>query len=463
MVVPKELTDIGPSRVRWLCAATRDAASQICSAACVDDTPELHCARFCLHLVTGAELPVGYAWEVLQAERFRRGRNIYLAAVEGYVCMLAMYAADLGAAGADLAEFAGRDNPELRNAAIFKFPRSPKALGDERIAELSHSPDPQVRAAVARTLKRRASPRRSEVLTRLIDDPVGSVVDAASFAAGDTKDPKLLDVLAAKGYLRPLNAAGDVRGRPCAEALAASDDPLNWGEGVWLAGALNDRELMAHWRRSPEWATRSNAIRVSLSLDLIDAGELLELLTHEPVEYVLDLILDWPQRYAGALPDMGELIRAQIGAFPDKESLRAGGSSVLDRARMWTTVLPQFSGAILRLVSEPTAEILAREMAADASEETRAVAARAIAHRGLSAGLPLVAELCIDPDRAVAEAAARAVGRARVRCGVYGLDTAVLKAGGDYSAGYFARHEMEHLIRAILGEGAVASTNSTGV
>ena len=101
-MIVKEVKETAPSRVRWLCNASREAALALCSDASVADPAEVHCARFGLHVVMNVPLPDGYAWEVVQASQYSKGRNAYLAPLEGHVRTFAMYAADLDAGGGDL-------------------------------------------------------------------------------------------------------------------------------------------------------------------------------------------------------------------------------------------------------------------------------------------------------------------------------------------------------------------------
>lgn len=437
-------------RIESLCSISRDTAAWLCSGARTPDSAGIHCARFALHIVMNVSLPNGYAWGVLQSPAYMKGRDVFRAPIEGHVCVMAMYAAELDAAGPDFVDFCKCQNHELWRAAIFRFAHSPRALDDERLMELSCSNDETVRIAVAGLLRWRQSPHRNEILARLINDPRRSVSFAASTVAGRTKDPELLDLLAAKGHLYSLSMAGDPRGRSRVEALSSSDDPLDWEESVAAALRLEDRSLLARLWRHHDWDTRSNAILCSAWQRLIDAEQLDGILVRENADQVVHLLLRWPHNDNETLLKMAHVLRKSIAGFPSGDALIEGRMEVLDRARAWATAYPKLSAALIRLVPNDTAVQLAMELLASPEAGARVATAEVVAWRGLTECFPRVAELCLDPEETVARAAADAVLSARMRCGVYGLDTAILKAGNDFSASIHQRQRLGSLIEKIL-------------
>lgn len=453
-MIAKELKETAPSRVRWLCSASREAALALCSDASVADPSEVHCARFGLNVLRNVPLPQGYAWDVLQASQYSKGRKAYRAPLEGHVLTLAMYAADLDAAEADLVEYCSRDNHELEAAAVFRFARSPRALDDERLQELSFGEDDDVRRLVAGVLEARESLYRKEILTRLMDDPVRSVSRAASRAAARIRDPELADLLVSKDNLFSLSFQGDPRARPGIEALVNSDDPLDGEWAVATAHALGDRELIARLWVKRDWDTRSNAILGSVGEGLLDDAELDDLLARESPDHIAELAFRWPYTKAEGLIKLARLLCEPAGVFPRSDSLAAGRTDALDRVRTWIPTAPTSCGAALRLLPEQAAVSFARELMGSPHAGARTVAAWGVAYRRLTECYPLVAELCVDPDEEVATAAARAVFYGRMQCGLYGLDTAVLRAGADFSAGISARHQLSSLIKVILTDEA---------
>ena len=91
-------------RIRWLTTCSREAAEGLCADAKVSDPPEVHCARFGLHLVSDVPLPVGYAWEVVTAKSYwtEPGEFSEVAhPLEHHVRVMAIYAANLDDVGAD--------------------------------------------------------------------------------------------------------------------------------------------------------------------------------------------------------------------------------------------------------------------------------------------------------------------------------------------------------------------------
>ena len=445
-----QLTETGPSRVDWLCRASREVATALCSAAHVADPAGVHCARFALHLVQRVPLPEGYAHEVLHAPEYRKGRNWYVAPLEAHVCTMAMYAADADTAVGDLAEFCSGENFGLEQAAIFHFARSPAVLDDERLLELSASEHDEVRRAVAQLLGSRESPCRKEILIRLMDDPARRVSQAASWTAGHIGDRDLADLLVSRGNLFALSFVGDPRARPRVEFLVNSDDPLDGEEAVATAHALGDRRLISRLWEKRDWYTRSMAILGSVREGVLDDVELDGILSRQSAEHLAELALRWPPTQAAGLVRLARLLCEPAGVLPASDALTEGRHDALDRVRTCISSAPTFGGAALRLLPEPAATSLAAELIRSPDPGVRIVAAQAIRYRRLTAGYALVAQMCLDPDEAVAKAAAREVSFGRMRPGVYGLDTAVLRAGGNAGAGLEARLDLRRLVEAIL-------------
>lgn len=449
MFVP-ELSVADLPRVSWLCRASADAAVQLCAEVELTDPAEIHCARFATQLTMNVPLPDGYAWGVLRASAYEKGRSVYQAPLEGHVRTMAMYAVDLEAAGADLAEFCSPDNPNLQQAAVFRFAHSPKALPDERLLELSDSKFEWVRHSVANVLANRQSPDRNKILKRLIEDPAFLVSNRASAVAGRTKDPELLELLAAKGYRRSLSLGGDPRGRSHVEALIGSDDPLNWEEGIGTALRLGDRGLLAKLWHHQNWDTRSSAILGSAYRGLIDNRQLDEILARESADHIVELLLRWPHGNGGALVKLGQLLHDGIAGFPKVDALVEGRTTALDQARAWMATNPRLSAAMVRLVPHESAVLLAMDLMSSSQPEARRAGTEVVQRRELTEGFPRVAELCLDPEKRVADAAADAVLFRRMRCGVYGLDTAILRAGSTFEGSAIQRYHLGRLIEALL-------------
>lgn len=451
-MIVKDISEPTPSRIRWLSSASRESVLTLCSHARVTDPAEVHCARFALHLAMAATLPNQYAWEVLGCTQYSSGRNAYAAPLEGHVLTMAMYAADFDAVVPDFVELCCHNNPELERAAIFRFARSTAAIDDERLRELAFSDNDRVRRAIARLLEVRDSRYRKEILRRLIDDPVRRVSQAASWSAGRIKEPELADLLVSKGNLYSLSFQGDPRARRRVEALVNSPVPADGEEAVAIAIALGDLEVLAKLWEHREWNTRLNAILGSVANHLIGASQIEHILTRESAEHIAELALRWPQTEIETLSRIARLLAERLSDFPSADALAAGRAVVLDRVRGWIATAPNLCGAAIRLVPEDTAVLLAQELLDSPHAGARAAAVRAVAYRRLKGCFPRVSELCLDQDAGVAEAAARSAFVGRMRCGVYGLDTAILRAGRDYRAGVSARHNLGQLIEALLGE-----------
>lgn len=459
-MIAKELRETTPSRVWWLCSASRESALALCSDASVGDPAEVHCARFALHFAMNVPLPDGYAWEVVQASQYRTEADEFVAPVENHVRVMAIYASDLNAAGADLVEFCRAyplrtvsrepllNNREFDQAAIFRFAHSPKALDDERLLELSYSEDPAVRHGVASIFDWRKSPYRNQILTRLLDDPYQRVGHLASHVAGRTGDPELLDLVAAKGHWVSLSMGGDPRCRPFVEEMANSAEALARIDAVGSAVRLEDRGILSELWHDQDWEVRKCAILGSAQAGLIEAPELDQLLAQQSADHIVELLIHWPNNDAEWLHMLGRRLVTSEDAFPSNEALAAGHPEALDRVRTWIRSAPKLCGAAMRLLPEGTAARLVRELASSPEVAARAVAAETVGIRGLADCFPLVAELCLDADDDVAKAADDAICYCLMRCGLYGLDTAILGAGKRYRAS--PRSCLNRLIKAII-------------
>lgn len=452
-MVPNELLHADVARVRCLCNLSPDAAREICAGARATDPMELHCARFALHFVHGTPLPAGYAWEVLHAPEYAKGADMYLAPYEAHVRLLALFATDLEAAKADLAEFCSRWNSDLMRAAAFCFARYRRVLSDERLVELSYSEDDAVRMCVALLLRHHASPCRGEILARLIVDPRFSVSLFAGSSAAFSGDPALVDLAAAHEHFLSLSFAGDPRARPCIESWVASDDPLDGEWAVAAAGALGDRALMAQLWRHRVWDTRSNAIVGSAATGLLQVLELDELLVGESAEHLAELALQWSLACPEGLEKIAMLLCAPTGPLPERGALAAGEPAALIRVRGLVPDDPTLCGAAIRFVDEEAAARLVDELATSVHPEARSLAARLVSRRELRPCFARVAELCTDAESSVAHAAADATCRGHWRympCALFGLDTAALRARDDFSAGWPARRKTRELVEALL-------------
>lgn len=449
-MIPDDTRNADVQRVRWLCSASPEIAREFCLDAAPADPAEVHCARFAMHIAMNAPLPDGYAWRVLLTTWCDTEENVYLAPAEAHVGMLAMYAADLDRIGPIPLHLWTSNDPFLQPIALFRLARSLKALDNERVLELSYSNVDDVRRAVAKLLKWRRSPQRVEILMRLIDDPCRRVSGAASYAAAQTGDPQLLDRLASKQDLFSLNLAGDPRGRPRIEALANSDDVSAREEAGGMALILGDRSIVEKLRKDSEWAIRSDMILASARKGFIDSRQLDQIVAQESPTHVAELVVRWPQSDAETLSRIAAVLRTSVDGFPDTEAVAAGRTDASDRVRAWIATEPRLCGAMLRLLPVDVAGALAQEMLSSPVADARAVAIEAVAFRSLTECIPLVAEACLDPDDLVARTAARAVYEARVRCGLYGLDTAILGAGDDLNASIAQRRALLRLLIQVL-------------
>lgn len=441
-----ELLNLDIGRVRWLCGVPSGAVRGVLSQPSTADRVEVHCARLALHIARGAALPHEYAWTVLWERKPRLGPNVRLAPAEWHLRTMAMYAADLDSAEADPVPFLACEEFSFHQAAILRFARSPRALNDERLLDLSSNENPNVRHAVAATFDWRSNRYRNEILKRLMEDPVFRVRTCAAFVAGRTGDPELLDILDSEG----LKVGSDPRGRPDVHIMANSQSSYDRGEAVWNAVLLKDREVLAKLWTDPEWDVRRSAILDSARGCLLEGLQLDEILAKESAEHLADLLLRWPVNDEETFARIAQVLRAFVSGFPASGALAAGATEVFEFARAQAGIFPSLSGAIIRLLPDDVAVQLAQELAGSPEPGGRAAAASAVAHRGLSRCFPLVAELCVDADKTVSEAAAHAVSIGRMRCGTYGLDTAILKAGNDARAAVVPRLRLGYLAAALL-------------
>lgn len=446
-----ELTALDVHRVRWLCAATPEVARQLCQDVKLDDPPAVHCARFALHLTLKVPLPERYAWEVVQAYRYPQGQCAYTAPLIGHVRLMAMSAVNsLDQLGSIPDDLLAADDFSLGPMLQFRVGQSRVAFDDDRIQELSFSADYHVRQAVARSLRYRPCANRNQILTRLMDDPRWCVAHAAAHVAAQIGDPVLRDLVAAKRNFFSLALVGDPRGRERVEALAFSDDPDAWEEGVGIALILGDRDILTRLWRHPDWVSRRNAILSSAHKGLLEASELPELLSSESPDHLAEVLLSWPAEAASAFPDLVAWLRSQNSDFPTCAAIAAAEGVVLEQARAWMAECPVYSGAIARMLPRAEALRLVNEMVASPHAGARCSAIRVIRLRDLVELYARVAELCLDVDESVVSEAAFAIRGGPLPCGVHGLDTAILRCGDDFSGCTLLRYDLSRLILRIL-------------
>lgn len=446
-----EIAEATPSRIRWLCAASKDAAHQLCSSPDIADPLEVHCARFSLHLASGVVLPPEYAWEILKSGEYRSGRNAYTAPRPGHLLTMAMYAADFDNPVPDFTELLERKtalgipyNPDLERAVIFRYANAPAAIDDERLRELSANEDREIRRAIARILKFRDSPYRNEILIRLMDDPDRKVSYAASSTAGSIGNAALSDLLVARGDLFILSFKGDPRTRPRVEALVSNVTAADVEEVAAVAVALGDLNLINKLLTNPEWGVRVDSILCSAGYGRIGPTELRSILANESTDHLAELTLRWPYTREATLGLVSERLPDRVKNI-SFEAPKAGYRDAFDPDAFSALEL----GAALRLLPEEEAASLAHVLLESASADKRAVAVNAVGYRRLTSCFPRVAEACLDVDPAVAEAAARSIAFARMRCGLFGLDTAILAAAKYPSF----RIDLWRLIESILDNG----------
>lgn len=446
----RELTALSTTRVNWLATAQQQTASKLCSLVDAEDPPSIHCARLCLHIVTGLPVPPGYSMDLLTSRTFQDGLNSYLAPTSAHVLALALFTLPSGVMTLDVRPFVQGTSPELERALVFQLSRQEVAEDDLQL--LSRDRDPGVRRVVARALGARESPYRVGLLRALLDDNVGSVVDAAASAAARSKVPTLMDTLASKGCFRALAFAGDPRAVRQIEALVESGDPHAGEEAVAMASALGERRLLGRLFGHESWDTRSNAILTAISKDIVapDDPAVIAILKRETNEHLAELAVRWPSARADALTALAPLLCGPTGFLPSHESLASGRASAIERLRSWISSYPLFCGAGIRFLPHDIAVCLTSEMLDAGHAPARQVACRLVAERALMPCYVRVAELCIDDDPAVAAAAREASVRGRISPAVFGLDTAVLRAGSDAASAIAPKHALCQLIEAIL-------------
>ena len=445
-----EIDHIDSSRVRTLCNVSEEHAHQICSNANVADSPVLHCARFTLHILRGVKLEEGYAWNVLQA--FSQQWRLHRGSIASHVSALGMYAADLDSVCADPVEWLRAEDYFVCQAAICRFALSEKALTDERILELSFSESNEVKRSLASVLAWRDSPHRNQILRRLIGDPSPDVSVGASLVAGRTKHPELLDLLWSKDALVPVAHAGDRRGQSYVEALANSDQASDRRYSVLLALLLEDRQLLSRLCEDHDWEVRSYALIVCVSEGVFDLSQMSNILTKDTPAHLLDLMVRWPKPNREALRTIAGLLSVSTVEFASIEALVEGQSLAVDRARASIPFDPKQCGAMLRLFPKGISMMLAKELLASPQDAARVIGVHVIGRQRLTELFPLVAEVCLDPSPTVAAEAAQAITHGHMRCGVHGLDTAILAAGDDFRANLTQRMYLRDAIESILGD-----------
>lgn len=428
-LIPDELLSPTVDRVRWLINATPEQAAEVCAGARVDDPLAVHCARLVLHLERGVPLPDGYAWELLQDLDIRE-QSLNFFSPWGHLRRMAFCAVDLDAVGADIVEFCGTYDICLERLVTIRFAAARKALANERVLALSNDEDERVRALVARLLEYRDHPDREVILRRLMDDSVRRVSWAASHTAAHVGDDALRDAVAEKEDFFSLSFLGDPRARARVEGLVASDNPLDGEEAIATAFALGDRALIAKLWTKDDWDTRRDSICISRSRGFLAADEFNELLARETDEHIADVVA----RYYSVLPSpplpLCERLCRAGGPLPDYDALAAGDAAAVARVRELMETQPTFGRAAIRLLPRAAAVQLVYELVQSGNAAARAGVVHLVRQDELSECYALVTELCVDADDDVVDEASREIGWAKIRCGIYGLDTAMLQERG---------------------------------
>jgi len=291
---------------------------------------------------------------------------------------------------------------------------------------------------------------RNRIILRLMDDPSLLVAGRASFAAAQTGDPDMLDALASREHWGSLGWAGDPRSRSHVDKLVRSEDPLDWEEGVAKSFTLKDRDLISMLLKHRDWQVRSSSILSALRCGLVTISELEEMLTLEDPESIAWLaVLCFPE-HAVTLPVMAQLLNNSIDGFPSVDSIVTGREEAIDRARTWIPAKPMLTGAMIQLFPYKQAVSITMEMLDSHEPNTRQVGIKVAYRRRLKECYPRLAELCLDPDKSVTDCAFDALSRGGIACGVYGMDTAVLKAGNHSTAGHGSRRRLTKLLENIL-------------
>jgi hypothetical protein len=367
---------------------------------------------------------------------------------------MAMFVADLEAAGAKIEQFCephfSSTNNHLYKAAIFRFTRSAKALDDELLLLHSHSESKDIRIFVAEILRNRESPYRKAILKRLMNDPVRRVASRASFTAGMIRDEELADLLARECDFRALSFVGDPRARTQTEALVDCADSLGCGEAIATALALGDLCLLERLWNNPAWEVRCAAILGSVGRGYLDGERLDAVLTRQNEDQLIDLTLRWLFDRPDLLPKLANLICEPTGLLPPYDALASGRADAIDRLWKWVSTSPMRCGAGVRLLPEDKAVSLIEEMMCSPHAECRIEAIRVVAYGRFEACYPLVAERCVDSNKAVADAANGHVEFARMKCGLYGIDTSILKAGDDFDVSNTVHFSASRLIERLL-------------
>ena len=102
----------------------------------------------------------------------------------------------------------------------------------------------------------------------------------------------------------------------------------------------------------------------------------------------------------------------------------------------------------MRLLPKDAAVNLVRELVDSPDACARIVATEVIGRRSLAVCYPLLPELCLDADKEVTDVVRDAIDFLRLRPGVYGLDTVLLKSNNWWFCP--ERLTLERLIRRII-------------
>ncbi len=449
-MMPHELSVNNLTRFRWLSGLSDEAAQAFCTNADVNDPIYVHCARIVLHIVRKTSLPKGYGEDILRAFPPRKGVDTQPnKLLRDHVRTLSLYVADLREFSNDLAGLLVSNDIGFRIAAVFRLARTRDLLDDDCLRELSYSKEEKVRWAVAHILMVRQDPNRIEILARLLNDPVASVLEAAALAAAKINNGELNDLLASKEFFQPLAQVGDPRAHSYVETLAASDDPFDIQEAIALAHVYRDRTLLSRLWTKPDWNwdLREHAILFSVSQGLLDSEELNRILRQESLDNTARLVNEWPSNASG-LDEVAKRLCGPRGQLPRLEDLKCGQVDAVEQVRNLSRSNMALMGAAMRILPAENAVSIARELLDSEDKNVRSSAVRVVTNHCLTALYPKVVELCLDPDKEVSNSAVKAVEYRRIPNGLYAIDTAIFAEGDNFRADL--RVSMRYLTQALL-------------
>lgn len=446
------LTTLDITRVRTLCGTPVTELVELLAEVDTYHSPELDCARFSLDIVSHADVASNHAHRVLDQWRRRVSENKAArpTPAEEQTAALALYVADLERANFDIRDICSARSRCVEQAAVFRYALSESLLSDQQLVDLVSDANPDVRRIAAHLLGERSHPERIQLIMKLIEDADGRVRTRAWTAARCSGERALVEYLAEQGNMYELGWLGDKRARPAIEQLVKGDDPYGWEEGGAKAIALGDRDLLAVLWAHSDWSVRANGLVVSADEGLLDDDTFEVALNRENAEALAELAVRWPERRMSQLVQLVDRMAQIAKGSPNASELHTGSTSTIDKVIAAIASNPAIAGAAVRLLPEQAAIAFAEEQLAADNPDVRSWTCSAIASRKLTACYPGVAELCLDSNESVADAAVRAIMRADMACGLYGLDTAILKACNEGRSAGLASLVFSRLVEALL-------------